>query len=1245
MRGRRYRHLRRTGIAVLAMVAVLLGILMGAAHLMRRESTRRAAARWLAVHAGRLTGAEVHTEDLEWGMLPPRIVLRGVRVETADAAVRADLLSVELAGLHVVRRTVELGTVVVDGLHVRFRPRARRRPRRTSWVKVSVRHLAVRNVEIEGTDLPGGLAVGLHGVRAAWTEADGPPRGLVHVSRLEVAVPGLRPIQAFAEARLAGGQGLDIRQWRLRTAEVDLTGTGRVSGSRLVLRGAGGIDLAKLDRTLRVGRVLRGDCNLTFRVDTGSPELVAAWIRSPRITAAGFPIDRLTARVVVSRAGIDAVLERGSIAGGSIRGSYRLGSLSAPFPHRVALSGERVRLAAFLSLLHVPDVGFASAAGVRAELSWSGTHVAAGSGEAAIVLSPAPGRLPVAGSLAIRLAQEGLLRFSSGPLRVGRSTVRLEGPLVLGSWRPSWSILAAPVDIHELIPVVNGFLGSTVLPLELAGSGELHLTLAGPWNDLRTELRLEATPLLYPPVVLDRALVSAAVTGAGVRIGEGAFRIGDGSGQVGGGITFGAGSEGAVLDLAMRGLGLSMASVAGWLGERVSVRGTAGFSGTLRGAVASPRGSWAVGIGGLDVQGIDLGDASVNIELANGVFEARGLECTAGLRGTGRWEVAAQALSGRVQAAELSTGVLPPAAAALFGPTVSGDVAMAVSPATGLSATASIRSPTVDASGTLEAGGLTLAASIGGAAHLTATLASDGHGGFAGTGEADVRSLKALLDLAAPGAALDISGTAHARSRITLPASGAPTVEGVLDRLALTLSGDPVQLVEPAHFSYSGEGFRMRGPWLRLADGKELYTRWSVDASGGLSGNVSGAFDAALLRILAPAWEPAGRVEGVLELMGTVRAPAVDGIAELSHGSFRLPESSFLFSNLDGTVVLSGEGIDLDGVRFRLLGGAGLAAGRIGLTERGWRLDLHGSADHVRFPLFAGLEPRLSGSWSLAGTGDGLILGGDLTVDRALLARDDPVDSILLEWFGGPEKSPGPDLPELDLWVTADHTIEARSPLVRFVASTNLHITGSPAHPGLVGRLELLEGGLFTFQGVEYELDRAVVTFTDPTSIQPRIDLQARTWVDTYQITVNLTGSGSRVIPAFSSDPPLPEEQILPLLAMGSGGEQGGGVGLASSLLSREINAVLSKRARTLLPVDQVRVDPFTASASGSPAARVTVVKQLNPSWTIVLQTNLSSNRQEVVRSRWQLSRRLFLEATREVDGRWALDLKLRRRY
>ena len=75
----RYRHLRRTVIAVLATVAfvLLLGLLLRT--VLEAEPTRRLAIRQLERLAAGY-GAELEVGDLHWGLLPP-----GIRLEARRA--------------------------------------------------------------------------------------------------------------------------------------------------------------------------------------------------------------------------------------------------------------------------------------------------------------------------------------------------------------------------------------------------------------------------------------------------------------------------------------------------------------------------------------------------------------------------------------------------------------------------------------------------------------------------------------------------------------------------------------------------------------------------------------------------------------------------------------------------------------------------------------------------------------------------------------------------------------------------------------------------------------------------------------------------------------------------------------------------------------------------------------------------------------------------------------------------------
>jgi translocation and assembly module TamB len=444
------------------------------------------------------------------------------------------------------------------------------------------------------------------------------------------------------------------------------------------------------------------------------------------------------------------------------------------------------------------------------------------------------------------------------------------------------------------------------------------------------------------------------------------------------------------------------------------------------------------------------------------------------------------------------------------------------------------------------------------------------------------------------------------------------------------------------------DGFEVPGLRLRARD-DELFVRWTIAPDGQFRGNLSGTMDALLLRFLLPDWEPAGRATGIVEFLGSTDEPLFEGIAEIYGGSFRLPGTRSILSQVEGTLFLSSNEVQLEGMDFRFMGGRGRTTGQIRERDDTIVLSLDGTASGIRFEVLPNLDARLSGNWRLFGPVDDLLLSGDLTVDRMSLTTKEDVAAILLGWLESSGGASGGGGLNLALRIDAEETIELRNPFVRLTGSASLEVTGTSNRPGLIGQLEVSEGGEATLLGNRYEIERGSLNFTNPDAIEPFIDLQASTWVQEYQITVQLSGTTNHFVSTAVSTPPLSTPDIYSLLGVGTTSRGYGsgavGLGLASSILSSELTSVLSRQAQLALPVDQVRVDPFAADSTGNPTARLSVIKQITPSWTVILQTTLSGEREQIVVSRWYLAPGLFIEAGQHEDRSLSLDLKLRRPY
>lgn len=1243
----RYRHLRRTVIAVLATVAAILVLALVARMLLQAGPTRRLVREWLVAVAGH-QGVEVEIDDLSWGLVPPQLVLHGVRVAMPGVEAEIERGHVDLARVRLTRQIVELGTVAADGVAVRLTgmPELRRDP--GSGLEVRVRQLQLSRVELVGSDLPGRLDLELDGLDAGWSSRDGPPSGYVRVDEARLKIGRLETIRVAAAARLRLDDGLELPVWSAVGPGVELRGHGRLGGDRgTSISGSGAVDVAELDRVLRGRGLLDGELTLDASYEPGADERLRVEIRAPRLEAAGYPVSDAAGRLVLGADSLRGELDRAVFHGGRLSGVYHLDALRGAYPHRVRATGSGVQVADLLRNIGISDAGIAARLDAEVELAWQGKSFPQGRGRADVRLTAGDGPLPAAGPLSVDLPGDGTLVFSADELRIGGSVLRWQGPLAIGSWQPAWGVTAAPAVLEEIVPMVNAWIGSRALP-SVAGSGRLQATISGPWRELVVGVRLDARPLRWETITLDHVVAEALVAGGRVTLAPSLYRVGDGSGEVEGTLTWDPAAGDEQLELDLRGHRIPLATVAAWVDQEGMADGVLSFTGGLNGPLLLPRGSWAAGLDDVVIAGLPLGDATATVDLAEGRFEARGVEFDDGLRGQLWWQVGDGEIGGDLEWSGLPLDFLGETLTRTVGRRAdvrfSGRLASSGYPVGHLAASTEAGDLEVDA----EADRWLVRGRLGeaGDASLELVRAPDGH--LAGPGEVRLASAARLLERVLPDSKIPLTGTAVMGVEVDWPPGAIPVVAGTVTELALELQGRPVELLAPASLRLSGDGLEVPDLFLGHRDDR-VFVRWRIGADGTIRGNATGTADALLLRFLIPEWEPAGRATGVVEMLGTLDEPRFEGIAEIAEGSFRIPGGQTIVSGIDGTVLLSEDELVVDGSDFRFMQGRGRASGRVTSRDGTIRLDLDGNVTGLRYQIFPGLEARLAGSWRLGGPVDRLHLSGDLRVTRASLQRRDDPTLVLLDWFGDAPAPPGEGGLSLDLRVESDQTLELRNPFVRLVGSADLHVSGTTSQPGLVGKVELEEGGEITLQNLRYELERGTFTFADPDRIDPIIDLQLRTWVQNYQVTLRLSGTSDRLVPQVTSNPPLPQEEVYSLLAMGYRSDTLGsgamGLGVASTILSQQLTSELDRRTKLVLPVDQVRVDPFAESATGGPAARVTVVKQLAPNWTVTLQSNLSAERAEVVVSRWYLAPGLFVEATRELDGSYGVDLKLRRPY
>jgi translocation and assembly module TamB len=308
----------------------------------------------------------------------------------------------------------------------------------------------------------------------------------------------------------------------------------------------------------------------------------------------------------------------------------------------------------------------------------------------------------------------------------------------------------------------------------------------------------------------------------------------------------------------------------------------------------------------------------------------------------------------------------------------------------------------------------------------------------------------------------------------------------------------------------------------------------------------------------------------------------------------------------------------------------------------------------IRYP--QGISSMADAKMRLQGTQASMLLSGTITVTRFVIGAD--LDLASFNSVGSVTLPPDPNAPSnrvrLDVHVISAPQLDFQNSYAKLAGDVDLRVRGTLAQPSVLGHISVTEGSA-TFAGTQYELQHGDIYFTNPLRIEPVIDITATAHVEDYDITIGLNGTPSKLSPVFRSEPPLSEQDIFALLALGRTQEeqqiysnmqtQAGVNSTADTLLGGALNATVSSRIQKLFGGGSVKIDPTFVSGTGNSTARITVEQQVSKNATLTYATNVNSTAEQLIQAQWNLTQDLSVLAVRDESGVFSLLFKIRRRY
>jgi translocation and assembly module TamB len=231
--------------------------------------------------------------------------------------------------------------------------------------------------------------------------------------------------------------------------------------------------------------------------------------------------------------------------------------------------------------------------------------------------------------------------------------------------------------------------------------------------------------------------------------------------------------------------------------------------------------------------------------------------------------------------------------------------------------------------------------------------------------------------------------------------------------------------------------------------------------------------------------------------------------------------------------------------------------------------------------------------------------------------------------------------------------VQLQTPNFRLVGDIDLRLQGTVADPVQVGSIHFLSGESI-FRGNRYTLVRGDMNFTNPFRTQAYLDLEAETQVQSYDLTLDISGPFDRLKFSYRSDPPLANTDILSLLALGyvkqegaystAAGNPSASIG-ASAILSEALSSQTTSRIQHLFGVSRIKIDPNVSMPGFGSGALVTVEQQVTHDLTLTYVTDTSYSQYRIIQFEWNISDKVSVLGIRDQNGVFGVEFRFRRRF
>ena len=337
-----------------------------------------------------------------------------------------------------------------------------------------------------------------------------------------------------------------------------------------------------------------------------------------------------------------------------------------------------------------------------------------------------------------------------------------------------------------------------------------------------------------------------------------------------------------------------------------------------------------------------------------------------------------------------------------------------------------------------------------------------------------------------------------------------------------------------------------------------------------------------------------------VDVRGTIGRPALSGSGDMTINVARMTDPTFpAVQNFKARMNFANDALTIEQFAGELSGGHFKVTGGVTFpTLTTPNLNFQLKADSALVARNDTLTARADADIKIAGPWNGANVTGTIAMTNSQFLKN--LDLIPIGLPGRPAPQPPESRPDFSIpqppfrdW-KFDVTIKTKDPflirgnLANGGATSDLHLTGNGLHPALDGwvRLDNVDA---TLPFSRLEISSGFLYFDPGDPLNPKIDMHGRSVIRDYTINVYIYGRTLAPEAIFTSEPPLPQEEIISLLATGTTREELTGnnnvlAGRAAMLLVQQLYRKVFKKGQGTqsssvfdrLDLDVGTVDPRT---------------------------------------------------------------------